>query len=574
MRTLLAASLLVAFTARASSIAAEDPLASYDVLTYRLDLRVDPATETLSGTVAVEARVTAETLDALQLDLKPTFAVATVVELAGAVEPRSALSGAPLAFAHEKALLTCKLGAQKKKGDVVRVAIAYSGKPVARDKFAGFHWSKTSDGKPWICTSCQDEGSASWWPGKDSFFHPEDKPERVFENYRVPQGLYAVGNGRLVGREPGADGTETFHWVHEYPLETYSVTLDVAPYVVVERELALLEPDAAGSAETPKEGEKLPFLYYVLPEHADKAALQFQDVPGMLAAYTRAFGPFPFPKSKYALVETCFWGMEHSTAVAYGSSFPKWIAEHGGRDPYASRNTQFDYILVHESAHEWWGNGVSARTWGDFWIHEGFATYAEAVYLESVKGPEAAQKHLDTWKRSIGKKSRLFRGENLDSEQAYDQVLYSKGAWVLHTLRYCVDDDAQWWRALAAFNRAYRYGNAGSEDFRGVLEKVTGKEWNTFFDEWVYGQGYPEIQGTVHRSERSIAVDVTVKGTAETGFHVPLEIAWKEASTAKKMRIALVPGSNRVEIPCSAGPEAVSVSGLERVLGKHSVVVD
>jgi len=449
----------------AGSSAAEDPRTRYDVLTYRLDVRVDPATKTLSGTVAVEARVTADALGAIELDLKPTFAVASVAELAGAIEPGSSLAGTALTFAHEKSSLVCKFSAPKHKGDLVRVAITYSGKPVARDSFAGFHWSKTADGKPWICTSCQDEGSASWWPSKDSFFHPEDKPERVFENYRVPQGLYAVGNGRLTGREPSADETETFHWVHEYPLETYSVTLDVAPYVVVERELDLLEPDAPNKVESPgatgphdapdvpaapasrgtaKAGDKLPFLYYVLPEHAEKAALQFQDVPGMLAAYTHAFGPFPFPKSKYALVETSFWGMEHSTAVAYGSSFPKWIAEHDGKDPYASRNAQFDYILVHESAHEWWGNGVSAKTWGDFWIHEGFATYAEAVYLESVQGVDAAQKHMDSWKRSIGKKSRLFRGENVNSEQAYDLVLYAKGAWVLHTLRWYVDDDAAW----------------------------------------------------------------------------------------------------------------------------------
>src|SRR5690606_22198386 len=160
---------------------------------------------------------------------------------------------------------------------------------------------------------------------------------------------------------------QTFRYVHPYPLETYSVTLNAAPYVKVEAHLPIEGGGEAG----------VPFVYYVLPENAEKAALQFQDVPGMIDAFTRAFGPWPVPESKIGLVETNFWGMEHSSAVAYGSSYPAWCEQAGETDPYASRNRYFDYILVHEMAHEWWGNAVSATEWGHFWIHEGFGTYAE-----------------------------------------------------------------------------------------------------------------------------------------------------------------------------------------------------
>jgi aminopeptidase N len=540
---------------------AVDARAAYDVETYRLDLTVEPATQTLRGTVAIDAVVTAETADAIVLDLAAGFQVASVVQLPGAVAARGPLAGSAVEFTHGSNLLRCTLPRAAKKGESVRLAVLYSGTPRSRDSFTGFHWKTTADGKPWITTSCQDTGSAAWWPSKDSYFHPEDKPARVFENYTAPQGLYAVGNGRLASRETNADGTETFRWAHEYPLETYSVSLNVAPYVVVETKL-----DIEGVKEP------LDFVYYVLPENAEKAALQFQDVEPMIEAFTQVFGPFPFPKSKFALVETSFWGMEHSTAVAYGSSYPAWIAKHGGKDPYASRNKYFDYILVHESAHEWWGNAVSAKTWGDFWIHEGFATYAEAVYLERVKGAEVAQQHMKSWKGSVGKTSRLFRGTNVDSGAAYSINIYSKGAWVLHTLRTYVANDAQFFAALRAFNLEYRYANASTDDFRAVVERETKADWKRFFDEWVYGKGHPKLAGTVRLDGTDVVVDVTVTATSETPFHVPLDLAWKLGDAEQTRRVELQPGENKLRIPAGAAT-GLRLASLHGILCEAAVTV-
>jgi aminopeptidase N len=541
---------------------APDPRADYDVQTYRLDLRVEPQTKALSGTVGIAVAVLRDGVDTIVLDLSHDLDVERVVSVAEPLAAASKLDGRVLRFTHEGELLRCELDQEAKKGEEVRIAVTYSGHPRAQDNFRGFHWSKTKDGQPWISTSCQDSGSAAWWPSKDSFFHPEDKPARVFENYTVPKGLYAVGNGRLTGRSQDVEGTETFHWTHGYPLETYSITLDAAPYVVVEKDLQL------EGIENP-----VPFVYYVLPENAEKAALQFQDVPGMLAAYSHAFGPFPFPDSKYALVETSFWGMEHSTAVAYGSTYPAWLAAHGGRDRYASRNKRFDYILVHESAHEWWGNGVSARAWGDFWIHEGFATYAEAVYLESVRGADVAQQHMDSWKQDVRPDSRLYRGDDVDSEKAYGIVLYAKGAWVLHTLRQYVADDAAFWRSLRAFNLEYRYKNAGSQDFRAVLERETGADWKRFFDEWVYGEGFPRLTGSVKSQAGSIAIDVDDRGSASTGFHVPLDLAWTSGGEDHKQRVWLEPGENHTTIAAQGPVTNLRAVGLERILCSADVHV-
>ncbi len=542
---------------------AADPRADYDVQAYRLDLAVDPDTKTLSGTVAVALTVTRDGLDEIVLDLKPGFDVTRVDLLLDPFDATGILAGTKTAFEHEKSLLRCSLAGPAKAGESVSLAVTYSGKPVARDSFSGFHWAKTQDGRPWIGTSCQDDGSASWWPSKDSFFHPEDKPARVFENYTVPKGLYAVGNGRLTAREPG-ETTETFRWVHEYPLETYTVTLNVAPYVVVEQVLDLEGPEG-------KAGAKVPFFYYVLPENAEKAALQFQDVPAMMRAFETWFGPFPFPKSKFALVETSFWGMEHSTAIAYGSSYPAWLAVHGGKDPYSGRNKLFDYILVHESAHEWWGNAVSARTWGDFWIHEGFATYAEAVYLEELRGAAVAQKHMDSWKSGAGAKSRLFRGENVDSGAAYSNVIYAKGAWVLHTLRQYVDDDAAFKRAIRAFNMEHRYGNASTRELRQVVERETKRDWQRFFDEWVYGAGFPRLSGSVTATGSTIRIDVTNTGSSKDTFHVPLDLAWESGGVEAKERVWLAPGKNARTIEAKKPVSGLRLRGLERILCESNI---
>ena len=541
-----------------------DPRAAYDVQTYRLDLAVDPRTRTLTGTVAVDAVAAEAGLARVVLDLQPPLEVRSVVELDRPVEPVGPLSGPALAFEHKGSALSVLLPKGLKQGDPVRLAIAYSGKPKEQDSFTGFHWKKTSDGKPWICTSCQDTGSSSWWPCKDSFWHPEDKPERTFVNLTVPEGLVGVANGKLSGEEKGGEGLETFHWVHPYPCETYSIAISVAPYVRTEQELEV--PGAEGEAP-----QKVPFETFVLPEDVEKAKLQFAEVPEMLAIYSKAFGPFPFPDAKFALVESNFWGMEHSTAVAYGSSFPAWCKEHDEVDAHARENAAFDYILVHESAHEWWGNGVSAKSWGHFWIHEGFATYAEAVYLEETQDAEAAQAHLDGMKGEIGPTSRLFRGENVDSGAAMGPEIYRKGAWVLHTLRTFVDDDEQWWKALRDFNLAFRYKNADSDDFRAVLEKDTGKSWKTFFDEWVYGEGYPILDGVVTAKPRNLLVQVKVKGTGKTEFHVPIDVTWREGPEAKRKRVLLQPGANQVEIPIQARARDLAVEGLGRVLCEHSI---
>ena len=520
-----------------------DPRELYDVQAYHLDLRVDPGAERLSGTVTMEALVTGERLDAVVLDLFDFWQVDAV-----------RFGGQELEFTHAKARIRAALPEPLHRGGAFSIAVDYQGQPKSFDGFAGFHWARTEAGAPWVSTSCQGPGAHSWWPCKANFFHADDKPERVSMDLTVPEGLTGVSNGRLVATESAGDGWTTFRWRHDYPLETYTVVAD---------QLRGL----------PGHDQPLPFVYYVLPENAEKAAVQFKQVPELMRVYCEAFGPFPFPDSKLALVETSFWGMEHSTAIAYGSSYPAWCKENGVRDPIASRNRWFDFILVHELAHEWWGNAVSASDWGHFWIHEGFGTYAEGVYLERTRGREVADQYFKEQTRGVRKRSRLYRGEGVDSRQAYAGVIYRKGSAVLNTLRHYVDDDEVWWKSIKDFNLRFRYRNASTEDFQAVLEEHTGQDWSRFFQQWVYGEGYPMLRGTAEVQGERIRVVVENRGSGETGFHVPLDLEWREDGQLQRRRLMVPPKGLKTAFPTAAKPEGLKVVGLKRVLGRHKVDV-
>ena len=529
----------------------------YDVLSYHLDLRVDPSEKSLGGDVTIRAKVVDESLAAFAFDLSEQHTVTSV-----------SLADKALEYERDGALVRCELPEALGEDEEFAVTVSYareerealaSGR---RRRRSAVLWAETEAGLPWVGTSCQGPGAHAWWPCKSNYFNPEDKPESVRIDLTVPEDLYAVSNGKLESITESGEGWRKFTWQHDYPLETYTVTANVAPYVVVERDL-----------ELPGIEKPVPFIYYVLPENAEKAALQFQDVPEMLEIFSEAFGPWPFPDAKFALVETSFWGMEHSTAVAYGSSYPAWCQKTGAKDRYERRNRDFDYILVHESAHEWWGNAVSANDWGHFWIHEGFGTYAEGVYIEKTIGRERADAYFAAQgARSISPKGSLYRGEDPESGAAYSGLIYSKGAAVLHTLRHYVNDDDAWWDTLRTFNLRHRYGNADTEDFRAVLEEKTGREWEQFFAEWFYGAGAPSVTGSISLEGGKAIAELECTGNGATEFHVPVDIAWTEDGESKIKRLWLDPGSNQFEWKTAA--KDVQIVHLERLLGKHDVQVN
>ncbi|MEM7517644.1 MAG: M1 family metallopeptidase, partial [Planctomycetota bacterium] len=469
-------------------LAEEDPRTRYDIQSYRLDLEVDPEAKLLSGTVGIEAKVDRNSISEFELDLSNEgLRVASVFELGQGFNQTSPFVGREIIHRHENDRLICSLSRPYERGEMVRVAVRYSGTPMKKpDNFTGFFFVETPSGAPWIATSCQGIGAHTWFPCKASYFHPEDKHDQLFVNLTLPEDLTGVSNGRLVETTEPEEGKRTFRWFHPYGCGTYAITLNVAPYVHVQSDIPVVGLS-----------KPVPFHYFVLPENEEKAKVQFAQVPQLLHIFSTAFGPFPFPESKYALVETPFWGMEHSTAVAYGSSYPAWCVANEEKDAYESRNKWFDYILVHETTHEWWGNSVTCADYGHFWIHEGFGTYAETVYVEQMDGLDAAHEFArNTMKRVRGKGS-LYRGEGKNSGEAYGGLLYSKGASVLHMLRGRLGNDPVWWQTLQDFQAKFRNSNATTEEFKALLEKNSGRKFDLFFQEWFYGSGTPKVTGTI-----------------------------------------------------------------------------
>jgi aminopeptidase N len=543
-----------------------DARTDYDVEAYALELDVDPDARRIAGRVLISAGVTAESLRSLELDLGAELELEGVRLLEpgppGAFAPREERGARPLATSRAGDRLACALERPLERGRRFTLEVRYAGSPRALNNFDGFHWSTTPSGAPWVATSCQSLGAFTWWPCKASYFHPADRPERVRVELLVPAGLVGVSNGLLVERERLADGRGRFRWELDAPISTYNVTLDVAPYVELSGELSL-----------PGLAAPVAYQWFVLPEDVDKARLQFADVPGILTAFSAAFGPWPFPDAKVGLVQTPFWGMEHSTAVAYGSSFPAWIAAHGGEDRYAVRNRDFDFILVHELAHEWWGNSLAAADWGDFWLHEGFASYAEGVYVEHLRGREAADAYFAHVRRSVPRGGSLYRGAGSSAGEAYSGLLYGKGALVLDTARHYLADDEVWWRSLREFHARHRRGSATTEDFRAVLEELSGRDWQRFFAEWVYGQGVPRLRGSVRCVDAGLELDLDNAPAAPEGFQVPLDLTWRETGQPRSQRLWLEPGETRLTIPTAVRPTDVRVVHLERVLGKHKLEV-
>ena len=549
--------LLLGLAALAPSSVEEDLRTVYDVEAYDLQLAVRPDTEVLEGVVDVVAVALQDGVRIVRLDLHALHEVLAVANEAGR----------PLDFERIEHGLVAELPAPVDTGTRFTVRVHYRGKPTGQG-FDGFHWERSEDGSPWINTACQGIGAHYWYPCKASFFHPDDKPARVSMAIVCPAELFGVSNGRLLGVSEGVpewfdagDGDwKTYRWRHDYPLETYTVTLNVGPYVVVEDELEVTGIEAP-----------VPFVYYVLPENAEKAAVQFRAGARAGRDLLRGLRSVSLSRIEVRAGGNQLLGDGALDRCRLWLELPGLVSRERGEGRVRERrNRWFDYILVHEVAHEWWGNAVSADHWGHFWVHEGFGTYAEGVYVEFTRTRADADRFFAEMGRRVpADEGSLYRGDHPESGAAYSGLIYFKGACVLNTLRHYVNDDEAWWKSLREFNLSYRYGNATTEEFQAVLEANTGAEWGTFFQEWFYGSGTPALEVAVSTEGDTIVVEVE---NASGSFHVPIDVSWT-AGESSSTRLWFGPDDERAVIECGARPTNVSVDHLDRLLGKHAVKV-
>ncbi|MBC7921857.1 MAG: M1 family metallopeptidase, partial [Ferruginibacter sp.] len=364
----------------------------------------------------------------------------------------------------------------------------------------GFSWKKDSTGKPWVAVSCEGVGASLWWPCKD---HPSDEPDSVRIRCQVPSSLTCVANGNLRSKRAMPGGYAQYDWFVSYPINPYNVTLNIADYAHF--------TDAYAGAD----GAPLALDYYVLRANEKKARQHFQQVKPMLACYEKYFGPYPFPRDGYALVETPYWGMEHQSAVAYGNH-------------YQNNAFGFDFIIVHESGHEWWGNSVSCRDHAELWIHESFGTYAEALYVEDTQGYDTMLRYLEEKKERIKNQHPILGPLSVNYHRWPDSDMYVKGTWMLHTLRNAIADDSLWFGLLRGLATDFRLQNITTEQVIAYVNRKTGKDYTYFFDQYLRHAQPPTLEYQLWAKGRSVSLRYRWQADVK-GFAMPIRVGFGKA---------------------------------------------
>jgi aminopeptidase N len=459
--------------------------ANNDLLSYDLRVRVDPAKKFISGGNTIRFRMLTDG-EHIQLDLSETLKVDRIL-----------LGKTELKYQRDSGAVFIDFPKMLKQGKTYAVTFYYSGYPVEIGRFGGLTFKKDPAGRDWITTSCEDDGASIWWPNKDQW---RDEVRSMRLRVAVPNGLMDVSNGRFAGKKDLGDGYTEWDWKVHYPINNYDVALNIADYTHFSDRLGKLTLD-----------------YYVLPENLEKAKVQFAQVKPMIEAYQHYFGEYPFIKDGYKLVEVPYLGMEHQSAVAYGNKYENGYL---GRDwAGVGISKKFDFIIIHESGHEWFGNSVTAADMSDMWIHEGWTTYMEGLYVEYLYGKPDAIKYLNGLKSHL-KNDRPILVSDADGKtihgtnQQPTQDQYFKGALMISTLRSVVDDDARWFDLIHGFYQEFKYKNILTEDVVGYFNTHTGMDLTPIFDQYLRHVAIPTLELKFAPGEVSYRWKVDVKGFA------------------------------------------------------------
>ena len=376
-----------------------------DIRHYTIALNVDFKQKSIDGYTTIDF-IMAQPTHVLIFDLLDSFKVAKVL-----------VNNKPQPFDYKDDMIKINLDNELPAGKA-SVKVFYGGKPhVARRPpwDDGFIWTTDSTGHPWMAITAEAAGGKLYFPCKD---HPSDEPnEGVDMMITVPKDLVVAGPGLLQGVTKHG-GTATFHWKTNYTINNYSIIFNAGEYAVVTRNY------------TSVDGHVVPMQFYVLKEHQDKAAHHLEILEKTVHEQEKYFGEYPWAKEKVGIVETPHLGMEHETMNAYGNKFH--YTKVGGED--------YDDLMHHEFGHEWWGNKVTAKDWADYWIHEGICTYGDALYIKEFEGEGAYNRFFQ--RASFGFENRIpvVMGKDIDEESAYNNDIYGKGAFFMHTLRYVMGD--------------------------------------------------------------------------------------------------------------------------------------
>ena len=462
----------------------------WDVTFYDLHVQVQPADSSITGWNGITYRVLQPGRE-MQIDLQEPLDVDSIVQ-----DRRT------LAYRRDGNAFFVRLAARQQAGERKTLTVYYRGRPRAARRApwdGGFVWSTDSLGTHWIATANEETGASVWWPTKD-FLADEPDSQRIA--ITVPEPLVNVSNGRLRSTTRHPDGTTTYEWFVTAPINNYNVTVNAARY-------------ATYGDTLDGEAGRLTLTYWPLAYHLEAAKRQFAQVTTTLQCFEHWFGPYPWYDDGYQLVETPHLGMEHQSAVAYGNHF---LNGYLGRDLSGTGlGLQWDFIIVHETAHEWWGNNISMRDHADMWIHESFANYAEAIYTECLLGKTAGAAYMVGARRGIRNDRPIIPAYGVHAQGSGD--MYPKGGNMLHTIRQIVDDDAKWRGILRGLNQTFRRQTVGSGQVQDYISREGGVNLSRVFAQYLTTTQIPELQYRVEGVTLSYRWANVVPG-----FDMPVEV--------------------------------------------------
>jgi len=462
----------------------------WDLTYYHLKVKVTPNKKYISGQNTIKYTVLSE-YQTMQIDLQAPLKMTKVTQ-----------DGKELAVLHDGNAHFITLTKKQVIGNVESIVVHYEGNPkeaIRAPWDGGFSWKKDTNGNDFVATSCQGLGASVWWPCKD---HMYDEVESMRISVTVPSHLMDVSNGRLESVKNHGE-TTTYNWFVDNPINNYGVNVNIGDYAhfseVYDGEKGALDMD-----------------YYVLKDHLEKAKKHFTDAPKMMKAFEHWFGPYPFYEDGFKLVEVPYLGMEHQSSVTYGNEFKQGYL---GRDLSGTGwGLKFDFIIIHESGHEWFANNITDIDAADMWIHESFTNYSESLFLDYYYGKKAASEYVIGLRKLIANKTPIIGKYHVNKSGSSD--MYNKGGNMLHTLRQLIDNDEKWRLILRKMNAHFYHQTVRTKQIEDFLSIETGFDLNPFFNQYLRTIKIPTLEHTIENKTIKYRWINTV-----ANFKMPLKIS-------------------------------------------------
>lgn len=449
----------------------------YDVYYYDLNVTIDDKNKELINSYNDFYITSLEDFDNIQIDLFSNLEINSIV-----------FNETKLNFKRKFNAVFIDFPEIIKKGEKLKFRVNYDGAPrkaVNPPWDGGFSWDYDKNKNPWIGVSCQGLGASSWWPCKD---HQSDEPDSMRITCTVRSPLKVVSNGKLISNKSGYDlklksKVNTSSWFVSYPINNYNVTLCAADY-------------AHFSDYYLSNSDTLFLDYYVLTYNETKAKEHFKQVKPMLECFEEYFGQYPFINDGFSLVETPYLGMEHQSAIAYGNNY---LPGYNGNKNFIA-GLDFDYIIVHETGHEWWGNSITTNDIADMWIHEGFCTYSEVIYVECMYGYETMLEYVNNQKRFVRNDKPIVGPYNVNKKGSND--MYQKGSLMLHTLRNLINDDELWFSILKGISIDFKYKVLDGKDIIEYINRKVDFNLSLFFNQYLFNSKIPVLEYKIQKEGR------------------------------------------------------------------------